>query len=185
MKVIVGLGNPGQKYLLTRHNLGFMLIDALSTKSSFQKKHQSLIQKILFESQSILLVKPQTFMNLSGQAVQQIVNFYKISLEDLIVVHDDKDLSFGTIKLQKNRGHGGHKGIKDIHQTLQSQNYCRLKMGVLDSSLQKQKTADFVLADFTKEEQKQIPDILKKALQAIHCWIKEGFEKSSSLFNSK
>ena len=126
MKIIVGLGNPGLKYQFTRHNFGFMLIDRLAEGEAFQKKYSSLILKI----KNTLLVKPQTFMNLSGQAVQQVMNFYKVPLEDLIVVHDDKDLDFGILRFQKNRGHGGHNGIRSIHQALGSQNYCRLKMGV-------------------------------------------------------
>ena len=206
MKVIVGLGNPGLKYQFTRHNLGFMLIDRLAKEGAFQKKHSSLILKI----KNILLVKPQTFMNLSGQAVQQVMSFYKIPLEDLIVVHDDKDLDFGVLRFQKNRGHGGHNGIRGIHQALGSQNYCRLKMGVLpkqdsiDSSknssifdsvtsfnqtpvdplkMKRPLTADLVLSPFNKKEQAQIPQLLDKAASAIHSWIKDGYEKAGSQFN--
>jgi len=130
MKIIVGLGNPGIKYIWTRHNLGFMLIDGMALNGKFQKKHKSQIQKTEFEGNPVLLVKPQTFMNLSGQAVREILNFYKISLENLLVIHDDKDQMFGKIKFQKSRGDGGHNGIKNIHQELQSMDYCRLKMGV-------------------------------------------------------
>lgn len=130
MKIIVGLGNPGSKYFWTRHNLGFMLIDALSEESSFQNKYQSHIQKINRENEKLLLVKPQTFMNLSGQAVKEIINFYKAPLEDLLVIQDDKDIPFGKMKFQKARGHGGHNGIKNIHQELNSNSYTRLKMGI-------------------------------------------------------
>ena len=128
MKALVGLGNP-EKYSSTRHNLGFRVIEALVGDSPFQKKHKSLIQKKEFESEAVLLVKPQTFMNLSGQAVREIIHFYKIPLDDLIVIHDDKDLIFGTMKFQKSRGHGGHNGVRSIHEELQSQDYCRLKLG--------------------------------------------------------
>ena len=101
MKIIVGLGNPGSKYLFTRHNLGFIVIDALSENTAFQNKYKSLIQKTEIENETVLLTKPQTFMNLSGQAVQQIIHFYKTPLENLLVIHDDKDLPFGTMKFSK------------------------------------------------------------------------------------
>ena len=199
MKVIIGLGNPGLKYQFTRHNLGFMLIDRLAETESFQKKHSSLILK----KKDILLVKPQTFMNLSGQAVQQVMSFYKVPLEHLIVVQDDKDLEFGVIRFQKNRGHGGHNGIRNIHQALGSQDYCRLKMGVFsrpnetnDSSenssprplvdplkINPPSTADLVLSPFNKKEQDQIPEFLDQAEEALKTWIKEGYTKSSNQFN--
>lgn len=137
MKIIVGLGNPGTKYIWTRHNLGFMLIDGMAPNSKFQKKYKSQIQKTKIEGTPVLLAKPQTFMNLSGQAVREILNFYKIPLEDLLVIHDDKDQVFGKIKFQKSRGDGGHNGIKNIHQELQSPDYCRLKMGVAPVSKNK------------------------------------------------
>ena len=129
MKIIVGLGNPGSKYLFTRHNLGFILIDALGGDRLFQNKYKSQIQKTEIENETVLLVKPQTFMNLSGQAVQQIIHFYKIPLENLLVIHDDKDLPFGTMKFQKSRGDGGHNGIKSIHKELGTKDYSRFKNG--------------------------------------------------------
>ncbi len=113
--------------------MGFMLIDFIAQNGEFHKKRQSHIQKQEMAGQKILLVKPQTFMNLSGQAVKEIMSFYKISLENLLVIHDDKDQIFGKIKFQKLRGDGGHRGIKSIHQELRSQDYCRLKMGVASS----------------------------------------------------
>ena len=183
MKVIVGLGNPGLKYQFTRHNLGFMVIDRLAGEEPFQKKHSSLILK----KKNIFLVKPQTFMNLSGQAVQQILSFYKLPLDDLIVIHDDKDLDFGVMRFQKNRGHGGHNGIRNIHQALQSQNYCRLKLGIFynNNSLEAPLTSDLVLSPFSREEQAQIPNLLDKTEKALYYWIKEGYEKSSNQFNTK
>ena len=107
-----------------------MLIDAIAQDSKFQKKHKSHIQKTKIEGNPILLVKPQTFMNLSGKAIREVLDCYKIPLENLLVLHDDKDQEFGKIKFQKSRGDGGHNGIKNIHQELLSPDYCRLKMGV-------------------------------------------------------
>lgn len=130
MKLLVGLGNPGDKYLLTRHNLGFMLLDCLAGGERFQKKGHNLILKTIRGGETLIFAKPQTFMNLSGPAVQEILNFYKLPLENLLVIHDDKDLPFGSMKFQKSRGHGGHNGVRSIHETLKTQDYSRLKMGV-------------------------------------------------------
>ena len=183
MKIIIGLGNPGNRYLFSRHNLGFLLIDSLCNDDLFQKKHNSLIKRIKLGGEMVLLAKPQTYMNLSGTAVKEIVNFYKMSLEDLMLVHDDKDLLFGAMKLQKSRGHGGHNGVKNIHQQLDSSGYCRLKMGISTPASSEQKTSDFVLSSFNEAEQKQLPDLLDRARQALESWIKEGFQKTENLFN--
>lgn len=189
MKIIVGLGNPGTKYLLTRHNLGFMLIDALISDSSVQNKHKSLVQKTKIAETPLLLVKPQTFMNLSGQAVREILSFYKSELEDLLVIHDDKDLAFGTMRFQKTRGAGGHNGVASIHQELGSSDYCRLKMGVApnlkDDSSDIEDTSRFVLSPFNSSEQSQLPDFLKQGVKAVECFVKQGYEKSANQFNSK
>ena len=208
MRIIIGLGNPGSKYLFTRHNLGFMIIDALAENNPFQNKYKSLIQKKEIENETVLLVKPQTFMNLSGQAVREIIHFYKIPLENLLVIHDDKDLPFRTMKFQKSRGHGGHNGIKSIHQELQSKDYSRLKMGVAveDRTIKDtdvptaweeplvhmglgdrplKDTANFVLSPFNKQEQEKLPDLLDRGVKAIECFIKEGFHQASNQFNSK
>ncbi|MDE0092257.1 MAG: aminoacyl-tRNA hydrolase [Oligoflexia bacterium] len=185
MKVIVGLGNPGPKYLFTKHNLGFMVIDALAGDSPFQNKYKSLIQKKTIENETVLLVKPQTFMNLSGQAVREVTDFYKTPLENLLIIHDDKDLPFGTMKFQKSRGHGGHNGIKNIHQELQSKDYFRLKMGVTIKANPIQNTSDFVLSPFNKQEQEKLPEFLDKGVKAIECFIIKGFHQASNQFNSK
>lgn len=195
MKIIVGLGNPGKKHLLDRHNLGFMLMDCLAGETPFQNQEKSLVSKTQIAETKVLLVKPQTFMNLSGSAVQALINFYKIPLEDLLVVHDDKDLTFGTMKFQKSRGAGGHNGIAHIHQQLNSSDYPRLKMGIAPKSLKEQEenhnfptikdTARFVLSPFDSEEQKKLPQFLEQAVQAIHFFLTQGFEKSANEFNSK
>ncbi len=208
MKLIVGLGNPGNKYLFTRHNIGFMLIDSLSESDSFQKKYKSLIQKTQMSQHTVLLVKPQTFMNLSGEAVREIVDFYKIPLENILVIQDDKDQNFLSIKFQKSRGHGGHNGIKNIHEHLKSDNYTRLKLGIQsipteksethtssDSSFNKNHfnpfnlntspTSEFVLSPFNKKEMEQIPKFLSQAKEAVLGFIEKGFEEACNQFNQK
>lgn len=154
MKLIVGLGNPGTHHCFTRHNIGFMVIDALSQDSNFQKKHKSLVQKIQISNNSILLAKPQSYMNLSGQAVSEMVNFYKISSENLLVIQDDKDQNFLSLKFQKSRGHGGHNGIKNIQQQLGTQNYARLKLGVANNQIKQNSNTD---SDFAKLSDIQTP----------------------------
>lgn len=150
MKLIVGLGNPGSNHLFTRHNIGFMLIDALAKDSSFQNKHKSLIQKIKISDELVILAKPQTYMNLSGEAVREIMAFYKIDVEDLLVVQDDKDQNFLSIKFQQDRGYGGHNGIKSIHQQLKTETYTRLKLGIANSSITRVDKKEDAHSSFTK-----------------------------------
>ena len=130
MKILFGLGNPGKKYLLTRHNLGFMLLDFIAETDTWRKKQSCLVQEITIGGRRVLLAKPQTFMNLSGKAVREMLNFYKTPLEDLLIIQDDKDQAFGQLKFQRARGDGGHRGIQNIHQELGSKDYGRLKMGI-------------------------------------------------------
>ena len=191
MKIIVGLGNPGAKYLFTRHNIGFMLIDAIVKENKFQNKYKSLIQKIKIAEEQVLFVKPQTFMNLSGQAVKEIMSFYKSSLENLLVIQDDKDQFFGKIKFQKSRGNGGHNGIKNIHQELSTQDYCRLKLGIAQENNKEeealpntppQETADYVLSPFHSKE--NLTPFLEQGVKAVYCFIEKGFETAANQFNS-
>ncbi len=309
MKLIAGLGNPGAKYLLTRHNIGFMAIDALaeaaaaqqppppSQKTSqksrqqadasgkarasaearerpparpdkqaeparqtgggssreagpiikrlwkrlslrrgpgaaasparqtsailgqahsqtpgqpptaFKKERQSLILRAQVSGAPALLVKPQAFMNLSGQPIRDIMDFYKIPLESLLVIQDDKDLPFQSMKFQKSRGHGGHNGIRNIHDRLGSNGYARLKLGI-GPSLRKapapspalphyeldpgrwgaaperrETAADYVLSPFSQEEMAALPDFLQKAAEAVFLFMDSGFEKAASQFN--
>ncbi len=185
MKIIVGLGNPDPKHSLTRHNLGFVLIDAIVGGNSFEKKHKSLIRKTKIGETAVLLVKPQTFMNLSGQAIKEIIHFYKRPLEDLLVIHDDKDQIFGQMKFQKGRGHGGHNGVKNIHQELGSSNYCRLKIGIARTEPIRQSTSQFVLSPFQPDEKKQLPTLLQKGVEAVRSFVIHGLSFSANQFNSK
>lgn len=199
MKLIVGLGNPGPKYQLTRHNIGFLLIDALVEVSEGQRRYKSEFkaetQKIKINGEPVLVCRPQTFMNLSGESVQPLMKFYGIALEDLLVVHDEIDVPYGGLRFQKKRGPGGHNGIKSIHQLLGSDDYARLRLGVgrppifVDDEGQKTRAEmqvhDWVLQNFSGEEQKRLPEFLDLAIDGIGVWVKEGVAKASSLFNSK
>lgn len=186
MKAVVGLGNPGASYAFTRHNIGFMVMDILSP-SSWKTAHQSKISKINLENRSVLLIKPQTYMNRSGQAVKEVLLYYKISIEDLLVVHDDIDQSFLSMKFQKSRGAGGHNGAADIHQCLGSSDYYRLKLGIRSEffQLSKPDTGSYVLSPFDKSEMKALEEFISKSASAVQYFILNGGEKASNIYNQK
>ncbi|MGE0764636.1 MAG: aminoacyl-tRNA hydrolase [Bdellovibrionales bacterium] len=189
MKLIVGLGNPGQKYILNRHNVGFLMMDGLleqlSPGSSFKTETQFKAQicKLKWQGQDLLLVKPQTYMNRSGEAVHPIMSFYRIERPDLLVVHDDVDLPFGEFRFHIRRGPGGQNGIKNIHQILGSDDYARLKMGVGRPADPRHSIADYVLANFTEPADK-LAQFLGDGLDAIEYWIKNGTERAANQFNA-
>jgi len=188
MYILVGLGNPGPKYSMNRHNVGFMLMDAIAQHLGvrFKSEHHAEVARTTLDigktRQEILLVKPMTFMNLSGTAVQSAVGFYKVPLTNLIVAHDEIDLPFGQLRLQKNRGHGGHNGIRDIHGKL-GPDYARLRMGVGRPTIPQMNVADWVLQDFTQNEFAAMSDFLSDSLDAIMMMIEQGFEKAQSYYN--
>jgi PTH1 family peptidyl-tRNA hydrolase len=198
MKLIVGLGNPGPKYQLTRHNIGFLLVDALA-ESLGQRQYKSEFKaetvKIQFAGESVLLCKPQTFMNLSGESVQPLMAFYGMQPSDLLVVHDEVDVPFGQLRFQVKRGHGGHNGIRNIHQMLGTDDYGRLRLGVGrppvyvdDSGNSKgpvQEVHEWVLSNFSKPEFQLMPQFLDLAIDGIEVWLAKGVAQAASLFNSK
>ena len=202
MKLIVGLGNIGSHYQLTRHNVGFMVVDALGS-SSWQKSELSFVQKI--QNNQVLLVKPQTQMNLSGRAVQYLMSYYKVENQDLLVIHDDIDLEFLQMKFQRGRGHGGHNGVRNIHELLGHSDYYRLRLGVgrnspkksvqlnsstgvLDEQVRVHKihqVSKHVLSQFSKEELPQLEEFLAQSVQAVEHFISKGGESAGNYFNQK
>ncbi len=189
MWLVVGLGNPGCKYVLTRHNVGFMVMDAWMNSlnaGNYRDEHKAETKKFKLEvdgkSEEILVVKPQTFMNLSGESVQALMAFYKIPLTHLLVVHDDIDQPLGSMKFQKNRGHGGQNGVKNISQLI-GMDYCRLKIGVGRPEHPGFDIADYVLSAFSKEEDKVLKPIVEKAIDGIECFIFKGLDQASTDFN--
>ncbi len=159
MKLIIGLGNPGNKYKKTRHNIGFMVIDEITTNFqfpifNFKSIFNAEISKKILKNQKIILVKPQTFMNNSGRAVKAIIDYYKITTEDIIVIHDDIDLNLGEIKMQKNRSSAGHNGVQSIIDSIGTKDFTRIRIGI--KPINKEISIDtekFVLQKFTKEEE--------------------------------
>lgn len=187
MQLIVGLGNPGAKYLMTRHNIGFMVVDSLAhqlNEGQFKSEHKSLVCKAHLQGEVVLLAKPQKYMNLSGESVRALIDYYSIPIENILVVHDDIDQAFGALRFQVNRGHGGHNGIRDIHKHLNSKEYNRLKLGVGRPSHAAMDVADYVLQNFNSDEQKKLPDFLNLCVDSVECYILNGLNKAATKYNS-
>ncbi|NLB88411.1 MAG: aminoacyl-tRNA hydrolase [Syntrophomonadaceae bacterium] len=152
MKIVVGLGNPGKKYSETRHNLGFKVVEELAKRFPIEKeesKYDAIIGHIRIGSEKVLLVKPLTYMNLSGKSVQPLVHFYKLELQDLIVIYDDMDLDLGRLRIRESGGTGGHKGMVSITQRLSTQEFPRIRVGI---GRPEDETIDLVLGNFSNDE---------------------------------
>lgn len=178
MILIVGLGNPGKKYSKTRHNVGFMYLDRLKEKFEFPDYKNQFIGDVTITeifNVKVMLLKPKTFMNLSGQSVQKAATFYKIPIENIIVVQDDIDLEISKVKVKHNSGHGGHNGIKDIIAKFGKQ-FTRIKIGI-NRPTQKSDINKFVLEDFNNSELEEIVMIFEKLIKNFELIIKKDFTK--------
>lgn len=186
MFVIAGLGNPGKKYEKTRHNMGFLVIDKLAEKNDIKVnkiKHKSLVGDGFISDRKSLLVKPQTYMNLSGEALREVMDYYNVDIEDLIVIYDDFDIELGSIRIRKKGSAGSHNGMKSIIYQLQSQDFPRIRIGIGKSGSADWK--DFVLGKLGKEEQKMIDDAVEKAADAVMCILEKGIDKAMNEYNIK
>ncbi len=152
MRLIVGLGNPGEEYTHTRHNAGFILINNYSEQLNLQWTFEPKFNSMLAKGDELILIKPHTFMNNSGDSVQKVLNFYKISPQDLIVIHDDVDLAFGMTKVSRNSDAAGHHGVLDIIEKVGTKDFTRIRVGVGRPENKKFDVADYVLSRFTEEE---------------------------------
>ena len=185
MWLVVGLGNPGGKYALTRHNVGFMALDAYAASiggPKWKEERQALVTRFKMEDEEVLFAKPQTFMNKSGDSVKALADFYKIPLEKIIIVHDEIDQGYGAIKIHKNRGAGGHNGIKSINENFGTQDYIRLKLGVGRPANPKMDVVAHVLQPFNPEEQDQMHEFLGVAGDTIESLIFDGLGKAATKF---
>lgn len=183
MFVVVGLGNPGNKYEDTRHNIGFMVVDALSKDPScepFRSKFQAEIAELRDSETKILLVKPQTYMNLSGQSVRQVVDFYNLDLTQVLVVCDDINLPVGKLRFRPKGSHGGHNGLRDIQNHLGSNDYSRLRIGVGGP---KDDTIDHVLGKFRPVEREKVQEAVSIAVQGVAVWWNSGIAQAMNEFN--
>jgi PTH1 family peptidyl-tRNA hydrolase len=206
MVLIVGLGNPGEKFKKTRHNLGFRIIDEFLEKNNFPDfrlsgRFKAEISEGEVNDELIVLTKPQTFMNESGKAVKKLIGNWKSALRgvrfasreigNLVVVHDDIDLPLGKIRIIKNRGAAGHKGVQSIINELKSKNFIRIRIGIKPQKIinNKQLTINkiekFVLQKFNKEEEKILKEVIEKVVEAIEFFLKNGPEKTMSEFNKQ
>jgi len=171
--LIVGLGNPGPKYELTRHNIGFLLLDAFAMKNKVPliDEKKFIYGKLKNEQQNIYLLKPQEYMNLSGKAVSEFVNKYKISLDKVLVLHDELDFPFSKIKLKSGGGHAGHNGLKDIISKINSKDFHRLRFGIGRPTSPNIDISDYVLSKFSQEEKKLLPELIKTSIGFIEEWL--------------
>jgi len=187
MYLIVGLGNPEKEYANTRHNMGFDVINKISEKNKIEvnkTKYEGLYGKGEIEGEKVILLKPQTYMNLSGQAVKKYADFYKIPLENTIVIFDDIALEKGQIKVRKQGSGGSHKGMISVVETLGTENIPRIRVGI-GSPENKKYMIEYVISKINKEEQELLKPGIEKAADAIETIIKEGFDKAMNKYNSK
>lgn len=185
MKVIVGLGNPGKKYEDTRHNVGFMVIDKLSEKLGIpldKQKFNGIYGMGFVGTEKVVLCKPLTYMNLSGECVRPLLDFYDLTVENLVVIYDDLDLPVGKIRLRTKGSPGGHNGIKSIVQHFNTQEFKRIRIGI-DRPQTGMKVPDYVLGRFADEEKGPIQDAIKISTEASEAWINAPFLEVMNKFN--
>jgi len=186
VKVVVGLGNPGRQYQSTRHNVGFEVLDLLASSphaGRFQSRFQAQVAELMEGDLKLLLVKPETFMNLSGRCVRQVLDFYQVEPADLFVVCDDINLPLGKLRARATGSHGGHNGLRDIQNHLGTTDYARLRIGV-GSPDEQGAMADYVLARFRPSERDVIDDAIRLAAQAVMVWALRGIEACMNEFNA-
>ena len=184
MKVVVGLGNPGRRYECTRHNVGFQVVNQLADgprSGPFQARFQAEVAELVEEADKVLLVKPETFMNLSGRCVRQVVDFYQLPLEDLLVVCDDINLPLGKLRARARGSHGGHNGLRDIQAHLGTTEYARLRIGV--GAPADADAVDHVLGRFRPTERPVIEEAVSEAVQAVLVWVCQGIEACVNQYN--
>lgn len=184
IKLVVGLGNPGSKYESTRHNIGFEVVDRLASGGSgvrFARKFDGLLAEAEIDYRRVLLLKPETFMNLSGRSVAAAMRFYKLDRSDLLVVCDDLNLPLGKLRIRGGGSDGGQKGLRDITAQLGTDEYARLRIGVGDRG--PIDAADFVLSRFKSSERPVVEDALIAATQAVAVWVTQGLDAAMNRFN--
>ena len=193
--LIVGLGNPGVKYKFTRHNIGFLAVDYIADKAVIplnKKTHKAVWGKGVISGKDVVIAKPQTFMNLSGISVKSLSNFYHTAVENIIVIYDDIDLGFGTVRIRKKGGSGGHRGMESIIEQLRTKDFPRIRIGIGRSQEKESKSqrvkesgniADYVLSPFSSEEADKLPEIFDRTNEAVEVILKHGIEKAMNRFN--
>ena len=183
MKLVVGIGNPERKYDKTRHNIGFRVLDHYLPDADWQTKFNAMYYKKTIKGEIVYFIKPLTYVNLSGIAVREYVNYFDIALEDILIIQDDLAQEIGSYKLKKNSSSGGHNGIKSIIQELGSEEFARLKIGIKNDYLKD--TVSFVLGKFTKKDNEIIENNLEVFDDIIDSFIKKGIDYTMNIYNRK
>ncbi|AXI07545.1 aminoacyl-tRNA hydrolase [Oceanobacillus zhaokaii] len=186
MKCIVGLGNPGKKYEDTRHNVGFMMIDELVGRHNWsldKKKFNGLYAMEHYQSDKVILLKPQTYMNLSGESIRPLMDFYNIDLEDVLIIYDDLDLPTGKIRLRQKGGHGGHNGVRSAIDHLGTKEFKRIRIGI-GRPTSPIPVVDYVLGSFPKEEHEAVGSSIKLAADACEAWLNTPFIDVMNEYNN-
>src|SRR5512138_697399 len=183
--LLIGLGNPGRDYRDNRHNFGFMVIDRLCIRLNahgMRVQSKAIVVSAQYEGRKLLLAKPQTYMNLSGQSIQGLAHFYKLPLEQLLVAHDDLDLPFGTMRIRPGGGPGGQKGVASAIERLGTQDFARLRLGI-GRPPGRMDPSDYVLQNFSRDEMKTLSEIVDHAEKAVFTFITHGLNKAMNDFN--
>ena len=187
MKVVVGLGNPGVRYQRSRHNIGFQVVDRLAEKFSIlisTRRFKALFGAGRINSQKVVLIKPMTYMNRSGEAVKATLDFFHAGMEDLVVIHDDLDLSFGRLRFKQRGGDGGHQGVRSIIERMGENDFIRLKVGI-GRPPEEMDPAEYVLTPFDKTEQLLLDGILSRAAESVVIMLLEGIEKAMNRYQKR
>ena len=184
--LIVGLGNIGVEYANTRHNMGFMVLDAWAQASNivFESGRYGSTATVSFKGRKFTLLKPSTYMNLSGKAVRYWMNELKIQPDQLLVISDDLNIPFGTLRLRKNGSAGGHNGLTNINELIGTQEYARIRMGI-GNDFGRGQQVDYVLGELSKEEKEQMPELCKKVIDGIKAWALMGADRAMNTLNTK
>lgn len=188
IRLIVGLGNPGQKYAKTRHNAGFLLLDELVKVEggdfSLQSRFLGSLAEVMTSAGKVLLLKPNTFMNRSGQSVSLVMKYFKVLPEEVLVVHDELDFSVGMMKLKFSGGHGGHNGLRDIVSALGTKDFVRLRLGI-DRPRESKMVADYVLSDFSKLDLQKIDAVMAEFIQKVPSLCSDGYQSVMNEVNTQ
>ncbi|AKQ64897.1 Peptidyl-tRNA hydrolase [Myxococcus hansupus] len=190
MKLIVGLGNPGREYERHRHNIGFMVVEALLARaraSLNQEKFAAKVGQGTLAGERVLFVEPQTFMNLSGRSVAEAARFYKVAVEDVLVIHDELDLPLGRLQLKAGGGSGGHNGLKSIVSSLGDESFIRLRFGIgkPEGPNARERVSGYVLSNFDDGERREMDALIDRAMDMAELWIREGLSVAMNRFNRK
>jgi PTH1 family peptidyl-tRNA hydrolase len=183
--LLIGLGNPGREYQTNRHNFGFMVIDRLAVRlgaRGLKVQSKAIVTTTTYEDRRLILAKPQTYMNLSGQSAQGLLNFYKLPMENMLIAHDDLDIPFGTIRMRPGGGPGGQRGVASTIERLGTKDFARLRLGIGRPPGRMDPSA-YVLQDFSREEGKLLSELLDRAADAVLEFVVHGLDKAMNKFN--